>query len=49
VAAERLFIHHKTLRHRLEQIRSLTGLNHAPSQRFAAGEKPVRRALSLFA
>ena len=26
-AAERLFIHHKTLRYRLEQIRSLTGLD----------------------
>jgi sugar diacid utilization regulator/GAF domain-containing protein len=27
VAAERLFIHHKTLRYRLEQIRALTGLD----------------------
>ncbi|TCK20672.1 helix-turn-helix domain-containing protein [Pseudonocardia endophytica] len=27
VAAERLFVHHKTLRYRLERIRSLTGLD----------------------
>jgi sugar diacid utilization regulator/putative methionine-R-sulfoxide reductase with GAF domain len=27
VAAERLFVHHKTLRYRLEQIKSLTGLD----------------------
>lgn len=27
LAAERLFIHHKTLRYRLEQIRQLTGLD----------------------
>ncbi len=26
-AAEQLFIHHKTLRHRLKQIRTLTGLD----------------------
>jgi DNA-binding PucR family transcriptional regulator len=27
VAAERLFVHHKTLRYRLERIRQLTGLD----------------------
>jgi DNA-binding PucR family transcriptional regulator len=42
VAAERLFVHHKTLRYRLERIRQLTGLDLARHDDRMRGDFAVR-------